>query len=676
MAYFDVQMNGARDYVLRLHVNVASQNYAANTSVVNWILEARGTWGSFGNYSTSWSVNIGGQTRSGTIGSFNPNPYQTIASGSVTITHNADGNKTIYSSGYWDSRHSNIGAGTTGGNYTLPRIPKPPAAPTPIGIDQVTSSSFRYRFSGNSNNGAAVDQWQAQLATNSSFTTGVRTVTSTGTTVFTDLPAGVTYWVRSRGHNSRGWGAWSSSLSVKVGLPAPALNSWVQNASGGLVASWSAPSATNGLTGYRLQIARDAGFTTGVVSYDVGNVLTHTVTGLAGGRIWYARVAARTAGGVNAYSGSRNVMLVLSAGDLDGWIRVGTKPANISYFTAEGLRRGTSGTSAALYLESLSTGSATLAADTYGIHKLVTGLTVGKAYRFEANATRIGSPRADSYRLRVLSEGSADPVTVTTSSTSLGYIEFVADASTAVLQILLAEPVTVTGAVDEVERVAFTGMRLLELATDYPVRLRETVYESDLANHFDLACNSVGASWTVGKDGVTRFVLPGTALPVTATFTDETLDSALHYVDIAAARDTRGMFNRMDVTNYGVTLNEDGERVEENDELVVSSDESIQKYGTRSVQLSTNLYSDAPYDESLDHRLTELLDENDQPQFLISQLRWNAQEDLAMAQALDVGQRLTVRRKGIEQDSQIVALTHDITPERWMVTIDLRKLGA
>lgn len=566
---------------------------------------------------------------------------------------------------------SGLGGAASFNTYIFrPTVPSPP---TSVGVDQITATSARYRFSGNSNGGSGILEWQAQTATNSAFSANVQTVGSNGTTTFTGLLPGNTYYFRSRGRNAVGWSGWSNTISAYVGLPAPTLTGWSQNSSGGLVATWSAPSTTTGLTGYRLQVARDANFTTGVQNIDVGNVLTATATGLAGGRIYYARVAARTAGGVNAYSSSRNTMLVLAAGDLNGWTRVGTKPAAISYYTAEGLRRGVAGNVQALWLESLSTAATSLAADTFGIQRTFTGLKVGKAYRFEASAVLDGTPLAKKYRIRVLTEGDAAPVTVTMLPTSLGYVEFVADATSVTVQLLLAEAVTVPANSEAVEAVAFTGMKLLELATDYPQRLRETVYESNLANHFDLACNSVGASWNVGKDGVTRFVLPGTALPVSAVFTDEDEEDALHYTDIQAAYDTRGMFNRMDVTNYGV----DASRVnEENDELIVESAASITKYGVRSTRLETNLHSQPPYGDSLNNRLSTLLDANDDPNLLISQLTWNAQEDMAMARALEVGQRIKVRYRGVEQDSQIVALQGGLTPERWMVTIDLAKVGA
>lgn len=545
--------------------------------------------------------------------------------------------------------------------------PTVPGAPTSIGVDELTATTARYRFSGTTDGGSPITGWQAQCATDAAFTQNVQTVASNGTTTFTGLLPGRTYYFRSRGSNAVGWSGWSNVVSAYVGLPAPTLNTWAQNGTAHLVATWSAPSTTTGLTGYRLQVARDANFSGTVYNYDLGNVLTLAVGGLAGGRIWYARVAAVTAGGVNAYSSPRSSMLVLDAGDLDGWTRIGTKPTNISYITAEGIRRGVSGTNQALWVESLSTGATSIAADVLGIEKTATGLIVGKTYRFEARASIAGAPLATSYRLSVLTEGAAAAVTVG-PDTVLPYLDFVADATTAVLRITLAGAVTVPGATEEVERIAFHTVRLTQAVTDYDQRLRETIYESNLANHLDLACNSVGASWYVGMDGVTRFRLPGSALPVTAVFTDQVDDNALHYVDVTAAYSTRSLTNRLEVTNYGV----DAARAnEENDELVVTSDPSIVKYGVRSERLETNLWSEVPYDESLNNRLAEILDTNDHTARLISSVKWNAQEDLAMASVLDVGQRIIVRFDGTEQDSQIVALSHDITPERWLITLTL-----
>ncbi|PDQ34135.1 MAG: hypothetical protein B5766_12955 [Candidatus Lumbricidophila eiseniae] len=674
MSDFDTGL--AAGYVLRLTITQDTQNDAANSTVVGWslrIIKGRGSgkWAQGPHY---WSVNIGGTPASGQISAYNFRSYQdlVLGSGQVSLGHDAAGYLTASTTGSWNdnNRWGELGDGEVGGHVTFSRIPKVPDAPTPISIDQVTSSSLRYRFHGNADNGAGILQWQAQCAQDSEFSAGAQTLSSDGTTTFSNLVPGYTYWVRSRGRNSQGWSPWSGSLSTSVGLPAPTLTGWTQNSSGHLVATWSPPTATNGLIGYRLQLALDANFSAGVQNFDLDNVLTHTVTGLAGGRVYYARVAARTAGGTNAYSTLRHSLLVLAAGDLDGWTRTGTVPAPISSYTTEGLRRGTIGTTQALWVESVSQGSTTLP-DTVGIQKTLTGLTAGRAYRFEAAATLENTPLARSYQLRVVGESTAPPVTLTTTPTSLGFIEFVADTTTVTLQILLATPVTVPGPSDAVERVAFHTIRLLELRTDYPQRLRETVLESDLATHFDLACNSVGASWHVGRDGITRFLLPATALPTAAVFSDQPDATAHSYIDITAGHDTKALTNRLVVTNYGVDQTRQNEQ---NDELVMVSQASITAYGTRSQTLRTNLYSQPPYDTSLTERLGRILDARNQPALLVAQLRINAQQNLTMASSLDVGQRITVRFNTVVQDSQIIAISHNIQPTRWLITLDLHPL--
>ncbi len=669
-----------------LEADVVSQSTAANQSVVRLYRRAMngpgGSTGSFFGNNGSHSISIdgvwGGDTRNQTpfLPSGVPNGGTRWRDGAfnITVNHNSSGYATItlrmgLAYGSVNEQHT--------ATLTLPRIARVPQAPSITSISNVTTSSARVNGTVPDNMGAAINQYEFQAATNAAFTTGVVTQGNFGQIHdVTGLAPGQQYWFRMRAQNAVGWSAWSGSASVFVGLPAPTLNSWTQNSTGGLVAAWSAPTPATGLTGYRLQVATDSGFTSGVQNLDIGNVLTHTVTGLAGGRQYWVRVAARTSGGVNAYSSSRSTLLVLDSGDLDGWTRIGTKPAAISYYTATGIRRGTVGTKQALWIESLSTAATSLAADTFGIQKVLPTV-VGKAYRVEATMTGGFSSapmtgQATNYRLAVNStlgalEGLADGST----THALPAIEFVAAATFVTVKVLMASALTVPGAMDAVERIAITGIKLLELDTDFPQRLRETVYESNLANHFDLACNSVGASWYVGRDGVTRFTLPGEFLPVSAVFSDEVGDGALHYVDVSAAYDTRSMVNRIEATNYGV----DAARVnEENDTLVVTSDTSIDAYGTRSERVELNLYDLAPYASAVTDRLADLLDDYDQPSILISQLRWNAQENPEAAQALEVGQRITVRYRGTDYDNQIVAISHDITPTRWMVTLQLRVL--
>lgn len=132
--------SGRTNHRLRLEFNQGSQNINNNTSVVNWALYAELVSGG-GSYSFdvkgSWSVNIDGQVING--GGWNydfrsTNP-KLLGSGSVTITHNADGTRSITGSASADSQGTLGSASTNSPTLTLNTIPR---ASTPT----LSASSF------------------------------------------------------------------------------------------------------------------------------------------------------------------------------------------------------------------------------------------------------------------------------------------------------------------------------------------------------------------------------------------------------------------------------------------------------------------------------------------------------------------------------------------------------
>lgn len=672
-----------RPYTLRLIITTNTQDDANNRSKVNYSVEVRSDAG-YGSYyldGLSVSININGTNYTLSRGSLDFRPDytgKTLSFGSGVsnwIGHGSDGRKTISVSASASFGYPMYSASSSG-SYTLARIPKTPSKPRNLATGATTPTTVALDWDAPSDDGGdSVDGYTIQYDSGGSgFPSPATTPASATDKTITGLTPGLTYWFRTRAYNGVGNGAWSDTVSASVGLPAPTLTNWAQDDTGGLAATWTAPAETTGLTGYRVTIATDIQFTQNVIHVDLGNVLTYTRTGLAGGRRYWVKVAARTAGGVNAYSASLDTLLILDAGNLDGWTRRGATPVGISGFTAEGLRRGATSGEQALYVESLATSAATVPTGV-GIERTVTGLTPGSSYRFEATMTGAfttapTSAHGSTYAL-VVDATTGDPETLpsATGSVELPALEFVAASTTAVLAIVLDADIIVPGAQDQVEQVAFHGIQLLELDTDYPQRLRDTVYESNLANHFDLACNSVGASWYVAKDGVTRFRLPGAGLPVSAEFTDTRSPGALEYVDIVAGYDTRSTVNRLEATNYGETGGN-----EDNDTIIVEDPTSQARYGVLRATLDVNLYDEDPYQDALAERLDAVLQAHDEPELFVSQIRWNAQQNLPMAAILDVGQRILVNYRGTPQDSQIVSINHDIQPRRWMVTLNLRKI--
>lgn len=166
---------------------------------------------------SSGATHTGGAGWSGTInntgvgGSFAINGAQTVLVGAWGVSASQ-----WVTFGIADTGTQGLGGPASFGVW-IPRATVP-AAPTPLGIDEITPTSLRYRFSGNSDGGSSIIEWQAQLATDAAFTQNVRTLQhpTSGTHTFTGLLPGQRYYLRSRGRNGVGWGSYSSVLDAKT----------------------------------------------------------------------------------------------------------------------------------------------------------------------------------------------------------------------------------------------------------------------------------------------------------------------------------------------------------------------------------------------------------------------------------------------------------------------------
>ena len=89
-----------------------------------------------------------------------------------------------------------------------------PAPMTPRGLDQIGHTTIRYRFTGNSDGGSPVREYQIGYGTSPSavqFTVG-----SNGTTVVGGLSLGTVWYFWSRARNDVGWSGWSSRMSART----------------------------------------------------------------------------------------------------------------------------------------------------------------------------------------------------------------------------------------------------------------------------------------------------------------------------------------------------------------------------------------------------------------------------------------------------------------------------
>lgn len=140
MTDFDTSAGLGGGAILRLTVTQASQSVGLNQSTDAWSLTLiAGSYPSYDLTNTiTWSATINGATSSGTFSfDFRSTSSQLLGSGSTTVTHNADGTKTISVSGTMGNTGSGTGGpATTSGSFAQTTIAS--AIPTGAIVSRVS----------------------------------------------------------------------------------------------------------------------------------------------------------------------------------------------------------------------------------------------------------------------------------------------------------------------------------------------------------------------------------------------------------------------------------------------------------------------------------------------------------------------------------------------------------
>lgn len=226
-----------------------------------------------------------------------------------------------------------------------------------------------------------------------------------------------------------------------------------------------------------------------------------------------------------------------------------------------------------------------------------------------------------------------------------------------------------------ITRLAATATAPVELPTGvYAQQLGRTVYESTLANHFTLACNTVGAMWWVDASGITRFqkrrasTTPIYFVNGPNQWGSEWPADALHGLYDDSEGGSRYLFNSAHVRVLGAVPAEDRptEWVEDvRDEQGAELVGSIAIFGERPVVLVTN--DAGPVDPDTFEWLIPFGSGN----AIVRSITWNAQEDLSRIPDLDIGTTVILPGRNAAWNYIIIGVHHTITPTRWLVQLTL-----
>lgn len=173
----------------------------------------------------------------------------------------------------------------------------------------------------------------------------------------------------------------------------------------------------------------------------------------------------------------------------------------------------------------------------YGIKKTFTGLTVGKSYRFYLDMSvyvRNGLEQTDIedarwWRSQV--DGKAwGPETRIGATAEYGSspdpmapLQFVATATTHTIRVTNARAFSIRAGGNTLVGVSsyFHNARLAEMLVTDDYELQDVAYESSLLNHYQLACDSVGARFWVDASNRVQFRRQAEDTAIVATFSDD-----------------------------------------------------------------------------------------------------------------------------------------------------------
>ena len=292
-----------------------------------------------------------------------------------------------------------------------------PAAPTAIAATSVTGTSF----TANWGSATGATGYRLDVSTDNgfgSFVSGYQNLSVAGISQsVTGLTAGLTYYYRVRAENASGTSANSNTISQSTTVGAPTATAATAITTASFTANWG---SVSGATGYRLDVATDAGFTSILSSYNNLAVAgtSQSVTGLTAGTPYHYRVRAESGAGTSGNSNVINTITLPAAPTATAATAV-----TATSFTANwGSVAGATGYRLDVSADNFSTfvsGFNNLAVA--GTSQSVTGLAGGTTYSYRVRAEDASGPSANSNIITQLTIPVAPTATAATSVTGTSF---------------------------------------------------------------------------------------------------------------------------------------------------------------------------------------------------------------------------------------------------------------
>jgi len=217
--------------------------------------------------------------------------------------------------------------------------------------------------------------------------------------------------------------------------------------------------------------------------------------------------------------------------------------------------------------------------------------------------------------------------------------------------------------------IAISDMRVVKIGAPDAYVLQDVGYESSLLNHFDLACNSVGARWYVTKRGTALFRRQLEDTDPVARFSD-TNAGDVSYTDVALGYDTRNVVTSLKLNQHGYDP-ATGNTADES--MTFTQDVAIARWGARASELDTCLYLGAPHTADASQRAREVMGPLRRPKYTVTSFTFNAQSKLDVLDVLELRSTIAVDYKDVHQQSRVLGVQHSITPTQWMVTVTVNE---